>query len=345
MIDNVRVRRGRVSLTVPVEVWIPSTDPATGESWLRTLRCPQCQAVTGLSLRADGRSGEISCGSCGLAFTDPAVDGSAVRQTFAVHQKGVATGIPMVLVGAGGRTEILLLPVLTEDREAMPSPGPDADGRFDDLSSWSMFYDLCAGGDAETPMADTMRWARRMMSWALPADGETFERVYGGDVAAPAAEAHMIMLVLGLALHNAAFARRMSASIAGMDLGPVLAVLDPNAPDAAEQREVLRRTRPPGNTADDHSGRPVGTLRLTDVQRLEAASGVDWARWCDGAYRVLAEHTRLIRVRAADRHDALRPPLERLVTLQDLVPRQDDDLSWYTLDHYEDGDCSNTGSR
>ncbi|TQF01990.1 hypothetical protein E6W39_06515 [Kitasatospora acidiphila] len=319
---------GEVQLMVPVEIHVPDMDWVTFEQWFRTVRCPRCQSATGLTLRAKDRKAYLICPEDGLGFSDPGVNAASVRQTYAIYQAGVPADRPLIPVHRGDPVVVSMLPRLEEDRT--PQPANDVQS---ELRDWSWEFGITSHV-TDAPFMAAMTWARRLVTWAIPHDGETFERIYGSDIASPPHEAHMIMLALGLALHDAAFDAKLGDGLEYLKLADAMECLRPGDDAAGGRRRRLRQTRPCGT----HTGsdRPLGTLRLTDAARLEQCDDSDWERWCDGAQRVLNEHLRAIHDWRIATQDVLSTRPGVLWERNNCVEFADDDASWYTPNSWQD---------
>ncbi|SEF15439.1 hypothetical protein [Streptomyces sp. Ag109_O5-10] len=249
------------------------------------LFCPRCGRTAGLTLVADGREAHLECVE-GHVWTDPEVAACGVRQLLHLSAQGAPPRFP------GAAVRIDMLPRISEDRTLYP-PSPDVPGR---LLRWEGRV-LTATGTP--PLTDCLHWARRLCAWALPSDGELYERLYppaGGN----ALDAHMAVVLVALALY---------ATAAAADLARVEQVVPDRAAEPLAGAE-LRWLRPPG------AGGLGGRLRVTDVHRLATAAPETYQRWRTAARLVLAANT-------DDR------PAVPLADRSGRLPAVAEDMAWY----------------
>lgn len=311
---------GRVGLTVPCEIQVPDMDHLTYEEWTRTIACPECRATRGLTLEARNDEALVICPEEGRAFRDLVIKAMTVRQLFASYTSESLAAAEVVAVPRGGDQPWGdMIPRLEEDRTIAPFQSRVED---EARKQWELGFGLSAEENGR-PWTVAMYWARGLMTWALPSHGRLFQQVYGLGTNS-AVEAHMIMVAMGLALYEAAF-RTAPRKMKLLPLTEPMALLDPNGEDAAERRRRLRAVRTSG---DPMQG---GTLRLTDIDRLEGCSDEDWDRWCDGAFAALASHLKAARLYSAREHgDRLDPWWRiRLVDRQRVMFADDRGYTWY----------------
>ncbi|MER6266969.1 hypothetical protein [Streptomyces sp900105755] len=221
------------------------------------LFCPRCGRTAGLTLVADGREAHLECAE-GHVWTDPEVAACGVRQLLHLSTQGSPPRFP------GATVRIDMLPRISEDRTLYP-PSPDVPGH---LLRWEGRV-LTATGTP--PLTDCLHWARRLCAWALPSDGEVYERLYppaGGN----ALDAHMAVVLVALALY---------ATAAAADLARIEQVVPDRAAEPLAGAE-LRWLRPAGAAGLG------GRLRVTDVHRLATAAPETYERWRTAARLVLA---------------------------------------------------------
>ncbi|MGY5053268.1 hypothetical protein ACWDFR_04210 [Streptomyces sp. 900105755] len=248
------------------------------------LFCPRCGRTAGLTLVADGREAHLECAE-GHVWTDPEVAACGVRQLLHLSTQGSAPRFP------GATVRIDMLPRISEDRTLYP-PSPDVPGH---LLRWEGRV-LTATGTP--PLTDCLHWARRLCAWALPSDGEVYERLYppaGGN----ALDAHMAVVLVALALYAAA---------AAADLARIEQVVPDRAAEPLAGAE-LRWLRPAGAAGLG------GRLRVTDVHRLATAAPETYERWRTAARLVLAANT-------DDR------PAAALADRNGRLPAVADDVAW-----------------
>jgi hypothetical protein len=265
---------GRVRLTFSTALRVPATDPLTYEEWSRLVACPQCGASTGITLEARYSATVAICPreECGRAW--PARDvftASQIRQMNHLRLQGQDVVVPHP-----NNVTVNLVPDLTDDDLTLEEyPLAAGIGRPPDpVTQWSMAASAMVDQHAP-PFVVALGWARGLLTWSLPADGELYEHLYppaGGS----AEDAHMVQVVLGLVIHETAFAQGIH-EIKYVELEALATCLD------GDRVEQLRGARPIGL-------RDGGRLRRSDIYRLEHATDDQWRLWCHLAGEVIAGH-------------------------------------------------------
>jgi hypothetical protein len=258
------------------EVRLTFTGRILNERWEGTERpepqaitCPEpgCGENTNLVLVARGANAELHCPR-DHTWTDPRVAAAAIRQI----QHLSSTGQP--IVWPSPRVSIPLLKVLDDkDEPARGAPLPDlAEGAsISDTEDWWDTNVAVASGARHSLFGECWRQAWGIVNTAVPADGSLYQRLYvtaGGR----AVDAHMTILLLALAIYEAARTSRIDK----------LMFLPLPAPASYLSGEHLRTARPVPDYDD-------GTLpvRATDDQRLRTATALDWERWRTAAHDAL----------------------------------------------------------
>ncbi|KPI02938.1 hypothetical protein OK074_5088 [Actinobacteria bacterium OK074] len=332
---------GRMEITARDGIQVEYQDALTHELRERTLPCPRCLRTSGLTLRVtnDYDQAMVICPQDGCAFMDYAIRAADVRQAWALiassggmsaSSGGVSEGT-LKIPNTGSRVHTSLVPVLDEDKAAQPFVSDD---ELEEISpeearrrSWA--FDLTVsgrGGAGHAPFTSALYWARKFMTAALPQSGPLFQQVYSKDPGQPPVEAHMIIVVVALAIHEAAYQAAPRQNLDWLPLTAPAEILSSGAKDAAQQRRGLRTVRP---VADPMY---AGSLRLTDVARLDTCTEQQWDRWCDGAFLVLATILRQARISAAYRatiEQVYPSPGLRLLDSRHVVANRADDLTWY----------------
>lgn len=265
---------GLVRLRFVGELRVPATDPLTYEEWQRLVTCPQCGASTDITLEALDRLTVAICpreDTCGRAWLgDDILSAFQLRQMHHLHVQGEEIVTPHP-----NRVTVMLVPDLVDDDLTLQDD-PDPDGTTDDPYTWWAINCSAVIGQHAAPLVVALGWARGLLSWSLPQDGELFEHLYPG-VGGSAEDGHMTQVVLGLAIHETARDQGIH-EFKMLELDAIAAQLD------GDRVEQLRGARPMG------LGRDGGRLRRSDVSRLENASDDQWRLWCHLAGEVIAGH-------------------------------------------------------
>ncbi|ONK13187.1 hypothetical protein [Streptomyces sp. MP131-18] len=316
---------GRVCLTVTGSLQRPAYDPFAGEEWQRTVACPECGTSTGLTLEALDDVTVAICppaDACGRAWlADDVFSASQIRQMHHLKLHGETMTTP-----DRHRVAVILVPDMDGDSRALqddPTPDPE----IDDPYTWWAINSSAVVRQHTPPLVVAMGWARGLLAWSLPHDGEIYEHLYppaGGS----ALDAHMTQVVLALALHEAAWQEEQH-DFGKLSLEAAMAELE------GDRAARLRGVRPLG------LGNDGGRLRLSDITRLEAASNQHWQLWCRLAGEVLAGHSQQERLsRVKDERGSTFPPTKRTATHPVLLARRssslpgaDLDFTWYQ-DHH-----------
>ncbi|MGW4490413.1 hypothetical protein [Streptomyces sp. NPDC004376] len=250
---------GEVRLTITGQILIEGGEsPERPEP--RPITCPKCAQSSNLVLVARGATAKLHCTN-DHAWTDALVSAAAIRQL----QHLSSTGQP--IVWPGSQVCIPLLEVLDDNDEAARGvPFPDlADGEsISDTEDWWDTYVAAASGARHSLFGECWRQAWGIVNTAVPVDGSLYQQLYvtaGGR----AVDAHMTILLLALAIYEAARTSRIGK----------LMLLPLPAPASYLNSDYLRTARPVPDYDD-------GTLpiRATDDQRLRTAPALDWERWC-----------------------------------------------------------------
>ncbi|MFK0295452.1 hypothetical protein ACIQU6_33975 [Streptomyces sp. NPDC090442] len=314
-----REERCEVELPVRGSVSVWDTDPLTYGRYLRDLRCARCGAVEDLVLRTRDTWGLLICPQ-GHAWRDPAAKAFGIRLLYArvrkIGQPGPHHDELRGLDRDAGASPSWVVPLLSEPRDAV---APDDDASISAARlQWTI--DGALGEPDQPPLTQAMYWARALLTWAFPRDPVTWAMVKREQLAL---DAHMVMVVLGLALYEYGYA----ASTADLQTLPLTAPLE--MLEDTEQRNLLRRVRPSGLQ------RVGGTLRVTDRDRLANCSPAQWAYWCDVAASVLSASLQDARIDAAAEHGGrVELPdagtrLSRRRDKADIAP--EDWYTWYTV--------------
>ncbi|MFJ5733951.1 hypothetical protein [Streptomyces microflavus] len=250
---------------------------ADGEQFTATVACPECRATTGLTLVARDHFGYVLCPS-GRAFGAKQISAGMVRKLFLLHHgPDGPLSLDPLRVGQLG----VIAPMLLDEGRGLAENVEDIDDMATDQIAWSFVHAM----SAQAPFDEAMAWSRHLLIRALVHEGWLFETVFSPRNA-PALDAHMISVALGLALHEVAWRNRIQ-DFTRVLLPDVLDLLGRGEELASVgERERLQALRPAGAR---HQG---GRLRLTDVARLETCTPEEWNRWCDGAFHVASFHIR-----------------------------------------------------
>ncbi|MBP5942609.1 hypothetical protein [Streptomyces acidiscabies] len=254
--------RGTIRLLVAGEIIVRRTWADGLQGTPEPLVCtdPDCDHATGLELLAQGRDAYVRC-PAGHVTRDAHVRASDVRQI--AHL--VTTGVPPVY--PDGRDVVPLLAYLDEDRSPAAAQRPESEGE-------GMWAGVSAAlSQVEVLSYECLRQARIMANLAVVRDGSLYERLYPHPV-----DAHMAMVVLGLAVYKAAHTSRTRA-LSTLPLAAPTAFLIDN------RVRSVRPARPPKWGNDD-----TVPLRATDDRRLREAPAEDWERWLTAASDILS-HT------------------------------------------------------
>ncbi|MFI7337086.1 hypothetical protein ACIBUY_04000 [Streptomyces sp. NPDC050085] len=263
---------GEVRLTVgneiPIQRW-------TDEGALQApepLACPEpgCGQSTGLMLIARGREAVIRCPN-DHEWSDRYVRPATIRHLNHLRITSQQVGWP-----SGHLWMPLLFPLDDNLAPAFTTPdvGPELGEGVRDRDDWWDVNAAIASGVARGSMfGECWREAWAIVNTVVPTDGRLYQRLYvpaGGN----AVDAHMTILLLGLAIYEAARANRVYK----------LRALPLPAPNAHLTGDHLRTARPVADRA--YTG--VLPIRATDDRRLREASAEDWDRWCNAARDALS---------------------------------------------------------
>lgn len=288
---------GVVQLTFTGQLWASTLDQRTFKSWDWQVTCPKCGVSEGIIIEAWHRETIAICPSeeCGGRAwkANYILSASQIRQMYHLQAQGQET------VPHTHPVTVNLVPELDGDDltlEDAPDAG-DSDLDDDPEAWWSIHASAMVGQQA-APLVTCMGWARGLLSASLPADGELWEHLHP-PVGGSARDAHMVQVVLGLAIYQAAFTQKIH-EINLVELEDVAAELE------GDRALQLRSVRPVG------IGRDGGRLRRSDVHRLEQATGEQWELWRHLAGEVIAHHAWEGRVTNIDIKGSSAPLTERI---------------------------------
>ncbi|MEV3857616.1 hypothetical protein AB0J38_25215 [Streptomyces sp. NPDC050095] len=263
---------GEVRLTVGSEIPIQRWTDEGALQAPEPLACPEpgCGQSTGLMLIARGREAVIRCPN-DHEWCDRYVRPATIRHLNHLRITGQQVGWPsghlwMPLVGP---LDDNLTPAFTT-----PDGGPEPEEGIRDREDWWDVNAAIASGVARGSMfGECWREAWAIVNTVLPTDGRLYQRLYvpaGGN----AVDAHMTILLLGLAIYEAARSNRVYK----------LRDLSLPAPNVYLTGDHLRTARPVADRA--YTG--VLPIRASDDHRLREASAEDWERWCNAARDALS---------------------------------------------------------
>ncbi|WP_367138421.1 MULTISPECIES: hypothetical protein [Streptomyces] len=271
-----------------------------GDDLSEPLHCPSCGTTERLVLGTQGDEALIICSSCDHEWADDCVTARDVRQM--LHQ--AATGRDVFF--PDGQMWTVVFPALDEDQTLAPQPDWDDD---DPRVRWEIGCLI----SPDTTFTHCLRAARHLASFAIASNTDIYTRLYpqaGGSTV----DAHMATLLVALALYEAAFQVR-ATKMFEIRLTRAVTALSP------EHARALKDLRPIYDFDPDEPSH----LRVTDVNRMEAADVPEWERWrrtaveiLDLSIRDIVSHSHSSKpandVRASDRERNWYP----------------DDLTWYT---------------
>jgi len=228
----------------------------------RPVRCPQCGSSTGLVLYVVGHGAEVGCPQ-GHVFQHPWITEAWVR---AVYRQSL--GVEEGTLTVSARPEPLVfrpLPALPDDLVTEQPAAVDATPADKQRLWWAATTHSLGHGRA--PLLQCLGHAERLWSWALnhnPPLG------YPRPSDADPTDEHMAVVVLALALYDAAQSDNVS-NLRELPLaGPSAVLQDPHV------RVRLAGLHPSMGTLG-------GRLRRSDQYRLDHADDQQWAGWVRAA--------------------------------------------------------------